>query len=114
MAAVRTGIGVALLVRPELLARSLGVDSLTASRVGWVSRMVGVREVVLGLGGLRAVLRGRDVRDWVHAQATCDAVDAAAVALAVARGQVAAVSGTAWAALAAGSTAAHLRALPRP
>ncbi len=111
VAAVRIGVGAALLARPQLLPKALGADSLTAQRVEWLGRMIGVRDLVLGLGGLRAIARGRDVRDWVHAQATCDAADAMAIGYAVLRRQAGPASGGALAGLAAASAVLQVQAL---
>lgn len=85
--AVSTGIfrmtaGPVLIARPEALAQRLGVDSITARRTGWLTRLLAGRETALGLGTLHAAITGRPVRPWLAAQAVCDATDAAALLLA--------------------------------
>ena len=90
-------MGVSLLVSPTMLAKSLGVDSTTAARLTWLGRMLGARELALGAGTLVALRRGQDTREWALAGAFSDAVDAAVLAAAVARGHVRPVHGTALA-----------------
>ena len=81
--ALRVGLGLALAVRPEVVPRGLGVDAVSARRMGWAIRMCAVRDAALGAGGLHAALTCRDVRPWLVAQAFSDAGDAAALGLAV-------------------------------
>lgn len=88
LSVTRTGAGVAMLVRPATLPRAVGVDSTTAARLAWLTRMVGAREVALGAGTLLARRRGRDVEEWVLAAVLADTVDAAAFATAFAKGDV--------------------------
>jgi hypothetical protein len=114
LAAVRVGIGAAMLARPELLPRTLGVDAGTAARVSWLVRMLGAREVALGAGTLAAARRG-DARDWILAEAVSDAVDALAFAGAAERGHANPVYGALFAATAATSAASCVAALrPAP
>jgi hypothetical protein len=114
LAAGRVGVGVAMLARPRTLPASLGVDSATAARVSWITRMLGAREVALGAGTLLALRRGdsgRDsARDWLLGCAFSDAVDAAAFAGAVARGHARVVPGSAFALVAGASAAVGGRA----
>lgn len=106
----RIGAGAGMLVRPELLAKSVGVDSATAARISWVTRMVGARDVALGAGTLLAARRGRHLGEWALAQAFSDAVDAVAFAGAVARGHARPLQGGAIVAVAASSAATGLAA----
>lgn len=85
---VRTVAGVGLLARPETFPRALGVDSVTATRVGWLTRIVAGRELALGAGTLHALATGRPLRPWLLAQAVSDAADAGALLLAVRDRQV--------------------------
>jgi hypothetical protein len=74
----RIAIGATALVAPGLLARlMLGRDG---SRPGTrlFSRMLGGRDVALGLGVVIALDRGGPVRGWLEAAALADAVDLAA------------------------------------
>jgi hypothetical protein len=110
LAAGRVGVGVAMLARPRTLPASLGVDSATAARVSWITRMLGAREVALGAGTLAALRRGDGARDWILGCALSDAVDAAAFAGAVTRGHARVVPGSAFALVAGASAAAGGRA----
>jgi hypothetical protein len=71
---IRCGFGVAFLLAPRRLAR--GEDLL-------MTRSFAVRELVLGVGGLRAA--PEDAGDWARLGALVDAGDAAAAAAAVSR-----------------------------
>ena len=76
LAGGRVAIGVAALVAPGLVGRTMtgrsgGVTSLFV-------RMVGARDLGLGLGVLVALDRGAPVRGWLEASALVDGIDAAA------------------------------------
>lgn len=85
---LRSAIGAGMIAAPSLLARSLGADRRTAQRLGYLTRMVGVREIALGAGSIEAVRRGDDPRPWLLAQGASDSGDALSIAVAVARGRV--------------------------
>ena len=113
LAVGRAGAGAVMVVRPKALPRLLGVDSATATRVGWSVQMLGARELALGLGTL-AALRGpgsRASRTWLAAGVLCDAVDVLAVSGALLRGRVSKGSGGLVLAVAAGAVALGARAL---
>ncbi|MDQ1712792.1 MAG: hypothetical protein QOE45_2242 [Frankiaceae bacterium] len=110
VAAGRVGVGVAMLARPRTLPALLGVDSGTAARVSWITRMLGAREVALGAGTLLALRRGSAGRDWLLGAAFSDAVDAVAFAGAVGRGHARAVPGGALTLVAGASAAVGVRA----
>lgn len=95
VAALRVGVGSVMLVRPSWLARSLGVDRVTAAQTSWLSTMIGGRDLVLGLGVLGA-LRGdhRVLRTWLLASAAADAADGLGIGRAVRRGSVSRLTGT--------------------
>jgi hypothetical protein len=78
----RIGIGMMSLVAPGLVGRAMtGPDGSTgATRL--FARMVGVRDVGLGLGVLLALERGAPVRGWLEASALVDGIDAGACLLA--------------------------------
>jgi hypothetical protein len=111
VAAGRVAIGAGMLARPAALPRLLGVDSATAERMAWATRMLGVREVVLGAGTLAATRGGGRGRDWVTGGAVSDAVDALAFAGAAARGRVRPVLGYAFAAVGVVAAAGQLAAV---
>lgn len=68
-----------MLIRPAALPRTMAVNSATAARASWLVRMVGGREIALGVGMLIAAGRGLDLRPWLLAQAMSDAGDAIAI-----------------------------------
>src|SRR3954468_20843013 len=75
LGAVRVGLGVAMLARPLLLPRPLGIDAVTAGRVDWLVRMAGARDLALGAGTLAASKTGGQ-RSWVAAGLASDVADA--------------------------------------
>jgi hypothetical protein len=107
----RVGLGAGLLLRPDLLARLLGVDSVTARRTGWLARMVGGREVALGVGSLAAARHPEGRPRWLVAQLVADASDAAALLLAARAGVVSPVLASAAAASAGAAVVAEVGAL---
>jgi hypothetical protein len=75
LAAGRAAIGAACLAAPQPTVRGwIGAD---ASRTGaqLLARALGAREVVLGLGAIAAMQRGRGARAWLAGAALCDATD---------------------------------------
>lgn len=99
----RVLVGVGALARPRLMPGLLGVDSGTAERMSWLSRMFGAREIALGAGLLLSRSPEAE-REWALGAALSDAVDAAAFAAAVRGGVVRGALGTAFAAMAVGAT----------
>jgi hypothetical protein len=91
---LRCAIGGVMILDPPRLARLLGVDSLTARQTGWLTLMIGGREVGLGAGSLFALRRGACGRSWYAAQAVTDGGDALAMATAVRAGRVSAPIGS--------------------
>jgi hypothetical protein len=73
----RLAFGAAVLAAPEAVGRALlGKDARRAPvRVSF--RFYGTRDVVLGLGTLRAATTGGDAAPWVAAGIAADALDAA-------------------------------------
>jgi hypothetical protein len=76
----RTAIAAQFLLAPAATTRLVGLDTGTARRVSWLTRMMAVRDGALGIGGLLAVRRGGDPMPWVLGGAAADAVDAAVLA----------------------------------
>ena len=109
----RAGAGSVMLLRPRALPQALGVDSATATRVGWAVQMLGARELALGLGTLSALRRPdrEPSRAWLAAGVLCDAVDVLAISAAIARGRVKKGTGGAVLAVALGAVALGSRAL---
>ena len=111
----RVGAGAVLLVRPQLLPRTVGIDSATAARSSWLVQMLGAREVALGLGTLHELRRGDDraSRLWLSAGLLSDATDALVLAAAVRRGRLSRLPGLAAVALALSSVAVQGHAVFR-
>jgi hypothetical protein len=82
LAGGRIAIGVVSLLGPGLVGRTMtGRDgSRAATRL--FARMVGARDLGLGLGLVVALNRGAPVRGWLEASAVVDGIDAAACLLA--------------------------------
>lgn len=81
-------LGAGMLAAPDRLARGLGTDRVTARDTGWLTRMIGGRELALGVGTLIAVRRSQGLAGWLYAQALADAGDAVALAGALRAGVV--------------------------
>jgi hypothetical protein len=98
----RIAIGIAAVIVPGLASRALsgrkaeGIEPLLA-------RMLGARDLTLGLGAVIALDRGAPVRGWIEGAAVSDTVDAVASLLARKRMSPRAFTGTF--ALASGSAA---------
>src|SRR5689334_15313676 len=83
----RTAIAAGVLAAPVLSTRLLGADAATAQRVTWLTRMLGVRDGVLGVGTAAAARTGAGA-GWVLGGAVSDAVDALVLAAAVKQGRL--------------------------
>jgi hypothetical protein len=78
----RIAIGVVSLLAPGLVGRTMtGPDGATGG-TRLFARMVGARDLGLGLGVLLALDRGAPVRGWLEASAVVDGIDAGACLLA--------------------------------
>src|SRR5919109_5322694 len=80
LAGGRIAIGVGALVAPGLVGRTMTGRSGGATNL--FVRMLGARDLGLGLGVLIALDRGAPVRGWLEASAAVDGIDAAACLLA--------------------------------
>ena len=80
--------GIPALVAPGRFARLFGIAAADEPTVATAIRSVGIRDVMIGYGLLRAVQAGDSyaLRQWLVARAASDAGDAVAVGLAVAAG----------------------------
>jgi hypothetical protein len=92
LGATRVALGLAMLARPLLLPRPLGIDGVTASRVDWLVRMAGARDFALGAGTLAAAKLGGQ-RTWVAAALASDVADAVVLSKAVRQGQIGRIMG---------------------
>jgi hypothetical protein len=78
----RIGLGVISLVTPGLVGRAMTGPHGATGATRLFARMVGARDVGLGLGVLLALERGSPVRGWLEASAVVDGIDAGACLLA--------------------------------
>jgi hypothetical protein len=82
LAGARIGFGVMSLLAPGLVGRAMiGPDGATGG-ARLFARMVGARDLGLGLGVLLSLERGAPVRGWLEASAVVDGIDAGACLLA--------------------------------
>ena len=82
LAGGRVAIGVVSLLAPGLVGRTLTGRDGSASGTPLFARMVGARDLAVGLGLLVALNRGAPVRGWLEASAVVDGIDTAACLLA--------------------------------
>jgi hypothetical protein len=78
----RIAIGVVSLLAPGLVGRTITGHDGSEDGTGLFARMVGARDLGLGLGLLVALDRGAPVRTWLEASAVVDGIDAGACMLA--------------------------------
>ena len=97
LGAARALVGAVVLAEPTVLARTLGVDSITAERTAWIARFFAGRDLALGVGSA-AGSRGCQV-----AACASDFSDLAAVLLAMRAKQVRLLPGLFGAVVAAGA-----------
>jgi hypothetical protein len=82
LAGGRVAIGVVSLLAPGFVGRTMTGRDGSEGGTRLFARMVGARDLGLGLGLLVALNRGAPVRGWLEASAVVDAIDAAACLLA--------------------------------
>lgn len=82
LARCRIAIGLAAVVTPGVAARVMGGRRRSQGIAPLFARMLGARDVALGLGTVIALDRGKPVRGWLEGSALADAVDCVACVLA--------------------------------
>ena len=82
LASGRIVIGVVSLLAPGLVGRTMAGRDGSEGGTRLFARMVGARDLGLGLGLLVALNRGAPVRGWLEASAVVDGIDATACLLA--------------------------------
>jgi hypothetical protein len=82
LASGRIAIGVVSLLAPGLVGRTMIGRAGSEGGTRLFARMLGARDLGLGLGVLVALDRGTPVRGWLEASAAVDGIDAAACLLA--------------------------------
>ncbi|MGI8412683.1 MAG: hypothetical protein ACR2QA_09350 [Solirubrobacteraceae bacterium] len=78
----RIALGVAAVVAPGLAARVMGGRRTSDGIAPLFARMLGARDIALGLGTVIALDRGKPVRGWLEGSALADVADCVACALA--------------------------------
>lgn len=78
----RIAIGVAAVAAPGLATRVMGSRRASTGIAPAFARMLGGRDIALGLGTVIALDRGKPVRGWLEGAALADAVDCVASVLA--------------------------------
>jgi hypothetical protein len=78
----RIAIGVLSVLAPEFVGRTMTDPDGTTGGTRLFARMLGARDLGLGLGVLIALDRGAPVRGWLEASALVDGIDVAACLLA--------------------------------
>ena len=82
LAGGRVAIGVVALLAPGFVGRTVTGHDGSEGGTRLFARMVGARDLGLGLGLLIALNRGAPVRGWLEASAVVDGIDAGACLLA--------------------------------
>jgi hypothetical protein len=82
VARCRMAIGLAAVVSPRLATRAMSGQRASEGMAPLFVRMLGARDVALGLGTVIALDRGAPVRGWVEASALADAADCISCVLA--------------------------------
>jgi hypothetical protein len=75
VARARIAIGAAAMAFPGLATRAMSAERESSGVAPLFARMLGARDVALGLGTVIALDRGAPVRGWVEGSAMSDAVD---------------------------------------
>jgi hypothetical protein len=78
----RVAIGLAAVLAPRVVAGTMTPSAGSGAGTSLFARMVGARDLGLGLGALIALDRGAPVRGWFEASALVDGVDVVACLLA--------------------------------
>jgi hypothetical protein len=78
----RIALGVAAVLTPGLATRVMSRRRKSGRMAPLFARMVGGRDLALGLGTVIALDRGKPVRGWLEASALADTVDCVACVLA--------------------------------
>jgi hypothetical protein len=82
LAGGRIAIGVMSLLAPEFVGRTMAGPGGSSGATRLFARMVGARDLGLGLGVLVALNRGAPLRGWLETSAVVDGIDAGACLLA--------------------------------
>lgn len=75
IARMRIAIGAAAVIAPRLATRLMSREKDSTGVAPLFIRMLGARDIALGLGAVIAIDRGAPVRGWVEGAALSDAAD---------------------------------------
>jgi hypothetical protein len=78
VACARMAIGIAALLAPGMMARTMTGRAGSVGAASLFARMAGARDLGLGLGTAIAMDRHAPVRGWLEASALADGIDVAA------------------------------------
>jgi hypothetical protein len=105
LGATRIAAGTVLLLWPQLLTAALGLSA--AGRAGgWLSRMLAVREIAVGIGTVQQHARDADPWPWLMTISAIDGAEALVLLTALRRNAIDRPGGWAFIAADAGSAAA--------
>jgi hypothetical protein len=82
LARCRIALGAAAVLAPSLATRAMGGRRPSDGIAPLFARMLGARDIALGLGTVIALDRGKPVRGWLEGSAFSDTVDCVACILA--------------------------------
>jgi hypothetical protein len=82
VARCRIAVGMAAVLTPGLAARAMGGRRASGGIAPLFARMLGARDIALGLGTVIALDRGKPVRGWLEGSALADTMDCVACVLA--------------------------------
>jgi hypothetical protein len=82
VARCRIAIGLAAVAIPSAAVRAIGADSKSGGLAPLLARMLGGRDIALGLGTVVALDHGAPVRGWLEGSALADTVDCVASVIA--------------------------------
>lgn len=105
----RMALGLASLVAPDQAFRGTGLDSRGNPQMPFMTRMFGVRDLVLGAGALTA--SGGERTRWLQACVAADAADAVAALLGHRGGYMSTQAAVMMGGVAAAATVAGIVAL---
>jgi hypothetical protein len=109
LAGLRAVVGVSAWAAPDLSGRVFGLDPDANPQASYLARLFGVRDLVLGVGTLRAEPPAR--RAWLEAGIVCDLADAAASLLGRRNGTLSTFSGVGTAVIALAAVGMGVAAL---
>jgi hypothetical protein len=109
LAGLRAVVGASAWTAPDLSGRLFGLDPDANPQASYLGRLFGVRDLVLGVGTLRAEPPARKL--WLQAGIACDLADAAASLLGKRNGTLSTFTGVGTAVIALAAVGMGVAAL---